>query len=298
MSFSDRLADAVRWKGPLCVGLDPRWDMLPRPFRDDPRELQPCAERTAAFCQRVLELVEPYTGVVKVQAAFFELLGPHGLSAMVDVMRRARELGFVVVLDAKRGDISSTATAYADAAFGGCTLDGETFPIWNADALTINPYLGRDAVEPFLSAAQAARRGVFVLVRTSNPGAGLFQDLRCEGKPLYQHVAAAVSDWNAPTIGACGLGNVGAVVGATHPRELTELCAVLPQVWFLVPGYGAQGGTAADVKAAYRSDGLGAIVNSSRGVVFPFQPDDRQWEAKVAVAAQKAAAELGASAHY
>jgi orotidine-5'-phosphate decarboxylase len=156
----------------------------------------------------------------------------------------------------------------------------------------VNPYLGRDAVEPFLSAARSADRGVFVLVRTSNPGAGLFQDLLCDGKPLYRHVAAAVADWNAPTVSACGLGDVGAVVGATHPRELAELRTALPQVWFLVPGYGAQGGSADDVKAAYRADGLGAVVNSSRGVVFPFKPDDPAWEEKIVSAAEKATSEL------
>ena len=233
--------------------------------------------------------------MLKPQAAFFELAGLEraGDSAQI-LTRRAKEMGFVTILDAKRGDIASTATAYADAAFAGCTIDGETYPVWDADALTVNPYLGRDAVEPFLSAAKAAGRGVFVLVRTSNPGAGLFQDLVCDGKPLYRHVGAAVAQWNAPTVGACGLGDVGAVVGATHPTELAELRAEFPNVWFLVPGYGAQGGTAADVKAAYRADGLGAVVNSSRGVVFPFHPDDPDWEAKVVAAAKKAAAELRA----
>lgn len=278
-TFSDRLAEAVRAKGPLCVGLDPRFDSLPKSLREAPG----AAEAVLRFCTRVLELVAPFAGVVKPQSAFFELLGPAGMVAQAGVLKHARAMGFVTILDAKRGDIASTATAYADAAFG---------PVWDADALTVNPYLGRDAVEPFLTAAKKADRGVFVLVRTSNPGAGLFQDLVCDGKPLYRHVAAEVVNWNASTIGACGLGDVGAVVGATHPRELAELRAAMPNVWLLVPGYGAQGGTAADVKAAYRADGLGAVVNSSRGVTFPFHPDDLGWEAKVVAAAQKAQAEL------
>jgi orotidine-5'-phosphate decarboxylase len=303
MTFSDRLAEAVRRKGPLCVGIDPRWESLPAAYRtgrhlDDVPEMAElehplrAAAITGSFVTRVLELVEPYCGVVKPQAAFFELLGPAGTAALQGALADARELGLVTILDAKRGDIASTATAYADAAFAGCKLDGQTFPVWDADSLTINPYLGRDAVEPFLTAARAADRGTFVLVRTSNPGAGLFQDLVCDGKPLYRHVASAVVEWNAPTIGACGLGDVGAVVGATHPRELVELRAAMPDVWLLVPGYGAQGGTAADVRAAYRADGLGAVVNSSRGVTFPFHPDDPDWEAKVVAAAQKAQAEL------
>ena len=296
-SFTDRLADAVGRKGPLCVGIDPRWDMLPLAIRKQARSgsefsLECCAQLTTEFCVQVLELVEPFAGVVKVQAAFFELLGVPGALAQSQVMEKARERGFVVILDAKRGDIASTASAYADAAFGGCTIEGTTFPVWNADALTINPYLGRDAVEPFLTAAKASNRGVFVLVRTSNPGAGLFQDLVCEGKPLYRHVAARVAEWNSSTIGQCGLGDIGAVVGATHPRELAELRAALPELWFLVPGYGSQGGTAADVKAAYRTDGLGAIVNSSRGVVFHFQADDRVWKDKIVAAARMASQEL------
>lgn len=290
--FADRLADAVRRKGPLCVGLDPRWESLPRAVRDPFAAEDRRAFALSAFGRKVLDLVRPYAGVVKPQAAFFELFGPPGMVALEELLLAARMQGFVTILDAKRGDIASTATAYADAAFGGRTIDGKTTPVWDADALTVNPYLGRDAVEPFLTAAKAADRGVFVLVRTSNPGAGLFQDLVCDGKPVYRHVADAVAAWNAPTVGDCGLGDVGAVVGATHPAELRELRQAMPDVWLLVPGYGAQGGTAADVKAAYRPDGLGAVVNSSRGVTFPFHPDDPDWEAKVTAAAEKAAAEL------
>jgi len=294
-SFSDRLAEAVCCKGPLCVGIDPRWESLPKSIRGSCGDIVnkfTVSKAITDFCLTTLDLVRPYCGVVKPQAAFFELLGPDGLTALQAVLQWAKAKDLVTILDAKRGDIASTAAAYADAAFGGCTIDGETFPVWNADALTINPYLGRDAVEPFLTAAKAKDRGVFVLVRTSNPGAGLFQDLVCDGKPVYRHVADEVVKWNAPTLGACGLGDVGAVVGATHPKELAELRSAMPDVWFLVPGYGAQGGTAADVKAAYRADGLGAIVNSSRGVTFPFHPDDPDWEAKIVAAAQKAQAEL------
>ncbi len=292
--FADRLADAVRRRGPLCVGLDPRWESLPAALRAEHRDkhLLGMADAFEQWGTKVLELVRPFAAVVKPQSAFYELAGPHGMRALRNVLTVAKELGFVTILDAKRGDIASTATAYADAAFAGCTLDGHPFPVWDADALTVNPYLGRDAVEPFLSAAAAAGRGVFVLVRTSNPGAGLFQDLVCDGRPVYRHVADAVAGWNAGTLGACGLGGVGAVVGATHPRELAELRAAMPGVWLLVPGYGAQGGTAADVRAAYRADGLGTVVNSSRGVTFPFKPDDPDWEAKVAAAAAKAAGEL------
>jgi orotidine-5'-phosphate decarboxylase len=288
-TFSDRLADAVRRRGPLCVGIDPRWESLPKSIRDNYSNQGPAgvAKAFEVFSARILDLTGAFAAVVKPQAAFFELAGPDGMRALQTVLQYARERGFVTVLDAKRGDIASTAAAYAEAAFG---------QTWNADALTVNPYLGRDAVEPFLSAAKKARRGVFVLVRTSNSGAGLFQDLACDGKPLYRHVANEVAKWNAATLGGCGLGDVGAVVGATHPRELAELRAAMPDVWFLVPGYGAQGGSAADVRAAHRPDGLGAVVNSSRGITFPFHPDDAEWESKVVEAAKKAQAELSGAA--
>ena len=277
LTFADRLADAVRRFGPLCVGLDPRVESLPSSLRG-----LPPAEAVERFCQRCLELCRPYSGVVKPQAAFFELLGAEGLAAMGRVIDEAKAKGYFVILDAKRGDIASTAQAYADAAFR----------VWKADALTVNPYLGRDAVEPFIETARATGGGLFVLVRTSNPGSALFQELNVDGQPLYRHVATAVAEWNATGLGECGLGDVGAVVGATHPTELAELRAALPDAWLLVPGYGAQGGTAADVKAAYRTDGLGAIINSSRGVTFPFKPDDVDWEKKIEAAAAKAQGEL------
>src|SRR5262245_41149386 len=279
-AYFDRLAAAVRAKKTaLCVGLDPRFESLPQSLRD--LHGDDMAGAYEDFCLRVLEIVAPLVPVVKPQSAFFEACGPAGMVALEHVLRRAKDLGLVTILDAKRGDIASTAAAYADAAFR--ALD--------ADALTVNPYLGRDAVEPFLAAAKELGRGLFVLVRTSNPGAGLFQDLICDGRPLYQHVADAVAGWNRESGGA-----VGAVVGATHPIELNHLREQMPDVWLLVPGYGVQGGTAADVRAAFRADGLGAVVNSSRGVTFPFKPDDADWEAAVEKAARAGAAELAVAA--
>jgi len=285
--FSDRLAEAVLRAGnPLCVGIDPRWESLPTSFRqryDD--TLDGRAHAYAEFGLRVLDLVAPYVAVVKPQSAFFEACGPAGFSAQQAILRRSRELGLISILDAKRGDIASTATAYADAAFG----------VWDADALTVNPYLGRDAVEPFIQCARAKQRGLFVLVRTSNPGSGMFQNLQVKGKPLYENVAAEVGAWNRENLGACGLGDVGAVVGATHPQELRALRALLPEVWFLVPGFGAQGGRAEDIASAFRSDGLGALINSSRGITFPFQPDDPQWESAIVKATRETITALKAA---
>lgn len=292
--FADRLADRIRLKKtPLCVGLDPRWEQLPLSCRTYPlNSLATVAAAYEAFCLKVLEIVAPLVGVVKPQAAFFEACGPAGFVALDNVLRRARELGLFTILDSKRNDIASTAQAYADAAFAGTPVDGVRHPVWQADALTINPYLGRDAVEPFLAGARRSGAGVFVLVRTSNPGAGLFQDLVSEGRPIFEHVGQAVTHWSRENLGQCGLGDVGAVVGATHPAELARLRGQMPESVFLVPGYGAQGGSAEDCRAAFRPDGLGAIINSSRGITASFRPEEPNWERAVEQATKKAIDDL------
>jgi orotidine-5'-phosphate decarboxylase len=288
--FADRLAAAVRTKGnAVCVGLDPRWESLPAAIRDGcgAASLGCVAAAYEQFCGRVLDIVAPLVPVVKLQSAFFEVCGPEGLGVLQRLIRKAHRLGLLTILDSKRNDIATTGTAYADAAFAGLAIGGVTHPVWDADALTINPYLGRDAVEPFLNSARRACRGVFVLVRTSNPGAGQFQDLVCDGQPLFVHVGRAVQSWTQENLGRCGLGDVGAVAGATHPAELARLRQQLPNVIFLVPGYGAQGGTAADTAAAFLPQGLGAVVNSSRGILFPFHPEDVAWEAKIDTATRQ-----------
>jgi orotidine-5'-phosphate decarboxylase len=293
--FADRLTEGVRRLGnPLCVGLDPRWESLPLAIRrrHGNDSLEAVAASVEEFCSRVLDLVAPLVAVVKPQAAFFEAFGPVGMAVMQRLLQKARGMGLLTILDGKRNDIASTAAAYADAAFAGTTVSGRLFPIWSADAVTVNPYLGRDAVEPFLASARRAGGGVFVLVRTSNPGAGLFQDLTVGDRPLYQHVGASVATWSRENLGSCGLGDVGAVTGATYPEEMAVLRKQMPEVIFLVPGFGTQGGSAEDVRPAFRSDGSGAIVNSSRGVLFPFAPDDDAWESKVVAAAKAAIAQL------
>lgn len=283
MHAADRLAEAVRRaKNPICLGLDPRAESLPTAYRAGGDAPEAVAAAFASWGRRVLELARGRVPVVKPQSAFFEALGPPGVAALHALLADARDMGFVTILDAKRGDIASTAAAYADAAFR----------VAGADFLTVNPYLGRDAVEPFLAAARELERGIFVLVRTSNPGSGLFQNLSCDGRPLYEHVADAVAAWSAESVGASGYGDTGAVVGATHPAELAALRERLPNVWLLVPGYGAQGGAAADVRPALRPDGLGAVINSSRGLTFPYKPDDANWEAAVTRAIERMAAEL------
>jgi orotidine-5'-phosphate decarboxylase len=285
--FADRLSTAIRRKGnAVCVGLDPRWDSLPAELQK--RHAQGTLAAVAAaykeFCERVLDVVAPLVPVVKPQSAFFEACGPDGMKALQQILKGAHERGLVTILDGKRNDIAATAEAYADAAFAGVRFGNQLHPIWDADALTVNPYLGRDALEPFLHSARRGCRGVYVLVRTSNPGAGQFQDLTCAGRPLFYHVAEAVSTWTCENLGQCGFGDVGAVIGATGPEELSALRLLLPQSMFLVPGYGAQGATAADCAGAFREDGLGAVINSSRGIIFAFGPQETGWEARVEAA--------------
>ncbi len=265
-NFGDRLAAAViERQTPVLVGLDPRFDQLPPAARGAARadSLVEMAEAYIRFCRGVIDVVAPLVPAVKPQAAFFEELGPPGMQALAEVIRYAAERGLLVILDGKRNDIGSTAEAYARAYLGPAGASP-----WGADALTISPYLGDDSIRPFVDVATVRGAGLFVLVKTSNPGGGQFQDLRLDEKPLYRHVAEHVEALAAETIGAHGYGNVGAVVGATWPEQLAELRIRLPHCWLLIPGYGSQGGGARDVAAGFDDRGLGAIVNNSRGIIF------------------------------
>ena len=283
MTYIQRLHEAVaRKRSPLCVGLDPRYEAIPLSLRQRyPATIAGRARVYAEFCCRVIDLVTPYAAVVKPQSAFFESLGSAGYEALEEVTAQAHQAGLLVILDAKRGDIASTASAYAEAAFVHL----------KADALTINPYLGEDAVMPFVEMARQTQAGLYVLVRTSNAGAGLLQDLATPHGKVHEVVAEQVRRWNGE-VTTGDWGNVGAVVGATSPTELALLRQRLPGVPLLVPGYGAQGGTAADCRAAFEGEGLGAVVNSSRGILFPYEPQEVGWEAQVVAAAAQAQREL------
>ncbi len=262
--FGDTLAAAVRRAGnAVVVGLDPHWEQLPSGLRrGSDNSLASRAEAYSRFCNAICDVVAPLVPVVKVQAAFFEELGAVGMAAMAQVISYAQQKALLVILDAKRNDIGSTAAAYARGYLG----RGQS--AWNVDALTVSPYLGDDSLAPFVDVAGERGAGVFVLVKTSNPGGQMLQDVASDGVPLYRRVAAHVESLAAATTRNCGYGSVGAVVGATYPEQLAELRAAMPHSWFLVPGYGSQGGTAADVAAAFDADGLGAIVNNSRGIIF------------------------------
>lgn len=262
--FADRLAAAVRKTGSItCVGLDPRKQSLPPIIRDgvssNDNELWAAAYRQ--FCVGVIDAVRDKVPCVKPQSAFFESLGPAGVQAMADVVEYARKFGLLVIIDAKRNDIGSTATAYADAYLGPNSPFG-------GDALTVSPYLGRDSIEPFHETCVRSGSGIFVLVKTSNPGGGLFQNRKTDNVPLYGAVADLVNELNQNQLGQSGYGPVGSVVGATYPEQLAKLRSQMPTSWILIPGFGAQGGDASDIAAGLDKNGLGAIVNSSRHIIL------------------------------
>ena len=268
--FSDRLAAQIRAKStPVLVGLDPRWKNLPSVLRPESQSPQELADAYQQFCCEVIDVVAPLVAAVKPQMAFFEQLGPAGMNALAEVLQHARRRSLLVILDGKRNDIGSTATAYADAYLGEQSA-------WQADALTVSPYLGADSIQPFVDVCQDRGAGLFVLVKTSNPGGGLFQDLTADGQPIYGHVARFVHELSTETRGECGYGNIGAVVGATYPEHLQQLREAMPNCWFLVPGFGAQGGDASSVRAAFDKQGLGAIINSSRAIIFAYEREPYQ----------------------
>jgi orotidine-5'-phosphate decarboxylase len=261
--FADRLINAVRAKGnAVLVGLDPRMENLPAGLAAG-EGYEAVASAYFSFCRGVIDVVAPLVPAVKPQAAFFEQLGPSGMRALKEVIDYAAAKGLLVILDGKRNDIGSTAAGYAEAYLG----PGQ-HSAWGCDALTVSPYLGDDSLTPFVETAQERGAGIFVLVKTSNPGGKRFQDIVAEGRPLYRHVADYVEELAKQTAGGGSYGLVGAVVGATYPEQLSELRQAMRHTWFLIPGFGAQGGTAKDCAAAFDDRGLGAIVNNSRGIIF------------------------------
>jgi orotidine-5'-phosphate decarboxylase len=303
--FAQRLHQAVlRKQTAACVGLDPRFADLPQSVvraaearcRGTRREIVAAAYEE--FCFRIIDVVAPLVPAVKPQSAFFEEAGPEGVHVLARVIRKARDAGLLVICDAKRGDIGPTAAAYAAAYLAGEDPDAAAFA---ADAVTVSPYLGRDTLEPFVRLATERGAGVYVLTRTSNPGAGTFQDRVSEGRPMFRHVAEMVESLACSTAGSEPYGAVGAVVGATYPRELTELRAAMPHAPLLVPGYGSQGGQAADVAGAFDAKGLGAMVNNARGINFahsrePFRSQfgEANWEQAVEAATKEMIAQLAA----
>ena len=274
--FADRMIAAIQAKGnPCVVGLDPRLELMPdfltRPLRvsDDPHEI---GRVIASFHERVIDLVAPSVPAVKLQIAFYEQYGLPGMQALVDTIAAARNAGLVVVVDAKRNDIDSTAAAYANAFLGQVSVYGRRVPAFEADCITVSPFLGGDSIEPFVRVCAQYGKGIFVLVKTSNPGSSEIQDCpAADGGTISMQIAKLVDRLGQELVGECGYSSIGAVVGATYPEEAESLRTLMPKAIVLVPGYGAQGGTAQDAAASFNPDGLGAVVNASRSITYNFE---------------------------
>lgn len=271
-----RLMEKIRETGaPVCVGLDPMLDYIPehvlkKAFADYGETLEGAAEAVWQFNKEIIDHTCDLIPAVKPQIAMYEQFGVPGLAVYQRTVEYCRQRGLLVIGDVKRGDIGSTSGAYATGHLGRVRVGSRLIPGFDTDFVTVNPYLGTDGVKPFVEACNVFDKGMFVLVKTSNPSSGEFQDRLIDGRPLYEWVAKKVVEWGADSMEG-SYSNVGAVVGATYPEMLRELRALMPRACFLVPGYGAQGGTAEALKYCFDADGLGAVVNSSRGIITAYQ---------------------------
>lgn len=264
-------------KAPICVGLDPMLDYIPehvlsKALEEFGETLEGAAEAIWQYNKEIIDHVYDLIPSVKPQIAMYEQFGIEGLQAYVKTVNYCQEKGLLVIGDAKRGDIGSTSSAYATAHIGKVQVGSKRLSAFGTDFITINPYLGTDGVKPFVDVCKEEDKGLFVLVKTSNPSSGEFQDRLIDGRPLYEMVAEKVVEWGAQSMDGT-YSNVGAVVGATYPEMSRILRKLMPNTYFLVPGYGAQGGTAEDLKPCFNEDGLGAVVNSSRGIIAAYKQD-------------------------
>jgi len=289
----DRLISQIEAKqNPTVVGLDPTYQMIPSFIKEEKLEQfgktpKAVAEMFIAFNKAILDEVTPYIPAVKPQVAMYEQYGLEGLRAYMETIAYAKEKGLVVIGDVKRGDIASTAAAYAGH-IAGVDIEGEHFDLWKEDAVTLNPYMGFDGIEPFIKACNEQDRGLFILVKTSNPSGVELQDLLVDGTPIYDKTADLVHKWGELTMGTKGYSRIGAVVGATYKEQGIELRKRMPHTFFLVPGYGAQGGKAEDLKEYFDKNGSGIIVNSSRGIIAAYKKDSECSEKDFAIASKKA----------
>ena len=292
-NFSDHLIAIIRKKNScVVVGLDPHFKLIPDDIKQKFLNLhKPSLEYAARvileFNIQVIDIITPYVGIVKPQIAFYELYGWWGIWAYAETIKYAKEKGLIVIGDVKRGDVPTTAEAYANAHIGEVYVNDTIETPFAADAVTVNPFLGTDSILPFIQTAKKHNKGIFILVKTSNPLSGEFQNLICGKKKLHEIIAEKTNEWGKDLIGKEGYSAIGAVVGATFPKEITTLRKVMPIAFFLVPGYGAQGATVQDIKYCFNMDGLGAIINASRSILYAY--DISPWKGKYGITAWKEA---------
>lgn len=276
----NRLISRIReTNAPIVVGLDPMLNYVPeyirkQAFKDFGENLEGAAEAVWQYNKGIIDAVYDLIPAVKPQIAMYEQFGLPGMAAFCRTVEYCRQKGLVVIGDVKRGDIGSTSEAYAVGHLGKVQVGSKLLPAFEEDFATVNPYLGSDGVKPFMKVCAREKRGIFVLVKTSNPSSGEFQDRLIDGRPLYEHVGEKVAAWGAECMPESGdYSYVGAVVGATYPEQGKILRKVMPKAFILVPGYGAQGGKGADLVHFFNEDGLGAVINSSRGIIAAYQQE-------------------------
>jgi len=261
---------------PTVMGLDPRYDMIPEVVRNKySNDLEGISKAILEYNKELIDNTYDIIPAIKPQLAFYEMFGIEGMKAFKETCKYAKEKGMIVIADAKRGDIGSTAKGYSNAYLGETKIGEENISVFdNIDFLTVNPYLGVDSITPFVEDCIKYDKGIFVLVKTSNPSSGELQDLKLEnGEKVYEHVASLVEKWGEEVRGKTGYSSVAAVVGATYPEQLKEIREKAPHTYFLIPGYGAQGGKAGDIALGFDSNGLGGIVNASRSLMCAYKSD-------------------------
>lgn len=276
MSFNQLIEKIVKTQNPTVVGLDPKLDYVPefikaKYFREYGETLKGAAKAILDFNKHIIDAIYDVVPAIKPQSAYYEMYGYYGVKTLYKTIQYAKEKGMYVIVDGKRNDIGATMEAYTNAYLGTTEVGNSSFEAFGADALTVNGYLGTDGISPLIDACNKSDKGIFVLVKTSNKSSGELQDKLIGDKTVYAVMGGMCEQWGAQCMGKYGYSSVGAVVGATYPEQLEEMRKALPHTFFLVPGYGAQGGGAEGVAKAFDSKGLGAIVNSSRAVMCAYK---------------------------
>lgn len=306
MSFDRLIRKIISMKNPTVAGLDPKLDYVPEYIRNefleaDGETLKAASKAILRYNQLLIDALCDIVPAVKIQAAYYEMYGHHGVKTMERTIRYAHLKGMYVITDGKRNDIGATMEAYTAAHLGSVSIGSSECEPFGADALTVNGYLGTDGISPLLGVCKERDKGIFVLCKTSNPSSGEFQDLLIDGVPLYARMGDQCEAWGKETIGEYGYSGVGAVVGATYPEQLTELRKRLPHTLFLVPGYGAQGGGAKGIAGAFDENGIGAIVNSSRAIMCAYKKegcDERDFAEAARREAIRMRDDLAENAHF
>ena len=279
MSFDRLIEKIIKTQNPTVVGLDPRLEYIPeyikaKKFQKYGKTFKGAAKAILTFNKKLIDEIYDIVPAIKPQAAYYEMYGWEGVKTLAKTIEYAKSMGMYVITDGKRNDIGATMEAYAAAHIGQTDIDGEMCEAFGADALTVNGYLGTDGISPLLEICRNADKGIFVLVKTSNKSSGELQDKLIGDKPVYGVMGDMCEQWGAGAMGKYGYSSVGAVVGATYPEQLAEMRKALPHTFFLVPGYGAQGGGAEGVSKGFDENGLGAIVNSSRAVMCAYKKEE------------------------